>query len=336
MNFLKLISYAAAAVFIIAAVSCKKDDEETTYPYLSGLSFDCPVYVSPEQVVTLTPKGVTHPEGGEVSYSWKVSPSMPKSDTADVFTHKFSDTLGRYTVMCYAFASGYTGDSYSITVNVVKGGLNGSITNTDISETDPNKIVHEGNTYYYKRIGDLEWFRNSLATSSEGTPYVNLDVNSDVFGRYYSYNEAKTACPEGWRLPTEDDWLALAAAVGAESSEKYGVIGDVTSKLLANAYFNGDLMVSYLPEVGDITNDSGLSLIPVGYSNLGDPDAAGDYPAASFFGMNEYAVVWTADAVEGEDMAYYRYLIHNQPDMFTAKGDVNSFGASVRCVRDAE
>ena len=336
MNFRKLISYAAAAVFITAAVSCKKDDEETTYPYLSGLSFDCPIYVSPEQVVTLTPKGVTQPEGVEVSYSWKVSPSMPQSDTADTFTHKFSDTLGRYTVMCYAFAPGYTGDSYSITVNVVKGGLDGSITNTGISENDPNKIVHEGNTYYYKKIGNLEWFRNSLAAPSAGTPYVNLAVNSDVFGRYYSYNEAKTACPEGWRLPSEDDWLSLAAAVGAESSEKYGVIGNVTSKLLANAYFNDDLMVSYLPAVGDITNDSGLSLIPVGYSNLGDPDADGNYPAASFFGMNEYSIVWTADAVDGEDMAYYRYLIYNQPDMFTGKGDVNSFGASVRCVRDAE
>jgi hypothetical protein len=41
--------------------------------------------------------------------------------------------------------------------------------------------------------------------------------------------------------------------------------------------------------------------------------------------------------VEGEEgMAYYRYIIADRPEMLIGKGDVNTFGASVRCVRDAE
>ena len=35
-------------------------------------------------------------------------------------------------------------------------------------------------------------------------------------------------------------------------------------------------------------------------------------------------------------MAYYRYLICDQPDMMIAKGDPKAFGASIRCVRDAQ
>lgn len=333
----KFSSFMMIFLLALTAMSCKKDDEAQTYPSLSGnLYFDCPAYVAPEQVVTLTPKGVSHPDGGEVSYYWKISPSMSQSDTVDVFTRAFSDTLGRYTVICHAFASGYTGDSYQVSVDVVKGGLDGSITNTGIKDTDL-RIYWEGEDYFVDLIGKYEWFRNNLATPSSGTPYVNNDVTSEVFGRYYSYEEALTACPDGWRLPTEEDWMALASELGVNVTQKYETFEGVTSKILANAYYNDVPMVEYWPEVGMLNNDSGLSLLPVGYSNLGDPDADGRYSRASFFGMNNYAVVWTADRVEGdESMAYYRYLVYNQPDMFVGKADVNSFGASVRCVRDVE
>ena len=88
--------------------------------------------------------------------------------------------------------------------------------------------------------------------------------------------------------------------------------------------------------MGDVNNESKLSFIPFGYSNLGTKSVDGKYPQATFEGMYEYLAVWTADAVEGESMAYYRYLRSDLPDMLTGKGDKASFGASVRCVRDAE
>ena len=41
--------------------------------------------------------------------------------------------------------------------------------------------------------------------------------------------------------------------------------------------------------------------------------------------------------MEDDDaMAYYRYIVANQPDLFITKGDKKNFGASVRCVRDVE
>ena len=334
MSLKKLNSLIMVAAITMAAISCKKDEDTTVYPSLSGLHFDCPLFVAQEQVVTMTPKGVVHPEGEEVGYYWKVVPSMSKADTIEVFTHKFSDTLATYSVTCYAFASGYSGSTYSIDVSVVKGGLDQSITKTGIKSIDPSVTVGT-DTYYYKEIAGLEWFRNNLSDRSSGCAYVNEDVTSDVFGRYYSYEEAMTACPEGWRLPTEQDWLALCESVGAAPVEEYSTVENVAAKLFANAEFNGDPMLEYWPVVGDITNEAGLSLIPVGYSNLGEKNASGKYPSAYFQGMNEYAVYWTADTVEdNESMAYYRYLIGDQPDFYVGKGDKNSFGASVRCVRD--
>lgn len=34
------------------------------------------------------------------------------------------------------------------------------------------------------------------------------------YGRLYSWEEAKTACPAGWHLPTEDEWLAILDDTG--------------------------------------------------------------------------------------------------------------------------
>lgn len=325
------------AAFVLVIAACKKDDETEVLPSLSGLYFDCPSYVSPGQAVRLIPHGVKHPDGGVIGYAWKVTPTMTVSDTMDVdeiYVHWFSDTLQTYTVNCSAFAEGYYGVTYSKDVAVVKSGLDQTITGTGIKAAD-SKVTVDKVDYYYTRIGNLDWFRNNLAVKSSGVPYLNEEIMSDIYGRYYNYNEAMTACPEGWRLPTEEDWMSLAEAVGSPAAEKYSTFENVASKLYADVSFNGVQMQAYWPEVGDITNESKLSMFPVGYVNLGNLDNVGTYPGASFNGALEYTVYWTADKYDDE-MAYYRYMITKLPDMLVGTGDVNTFGASVRCVRDAE
>lgn len=336
MSLRKLNSLLLMAALLVAAASCKKEEETVTLPSLSGLYFNCPSFVGPGEAVRMTPAGVTHPEGEEVGYYWKVTPTMSSYDTTDVYVHWFSDTLKTYTVNCYAFADGYNGTSFSKDVMVVKSGLDGSLTQTGIKASDP-KVTVNGIDYYYKKVGDLEWFRNNLAVGNCGTAYVNEEITSDIFGRFYNYEEAMAACPEGWRLPTEEDWMSLAEAAGSPVSKKYEAFDDVASELLVSALFNSVQFIEYWPEVGDITNSCGVSLLPFGYANLGNRNESGKYPNASFDGIFDYAVYWTADKVDGEDgMAYYRYIYVNQPGMLVGKGDVNTFGASVRCVRDAQ
>lgn len=335
MSLKKLSTLFFIAAFVFVAASCDKDEDSTTSPSLTGLTFDCPRFVNPDQEVVLTAEGVVQPDGVEVGYYWRVTPTMTQYDTVKVFKHTFTDTLQTCTVNCYAYAKGYTGASFSREVVVVKGGLDGSLKGRGINAGDP-KVTVDGEDYYYVRIGDLDWFRNNLAKGGKGVPYLNSEAISNVLGRYYTYNEAVSACPDGWRLPTEEDWMSLAAAVGSPATEKYSVFENVASKLFADVTFNGTQLFQYWPEVGDITNSSKLSVVPCGFSNLGPIAADGTYPGASFDGIFEYAVMWTADKVDGEDMAYYRYMFHELPDMLVGQGDVNTFGASVRCVRDAK
>ena len=349
MKISKFISLFIIAASVMAAVSCKKDDDSTALPSLGGaLSFYAPLFIEPGQTLTMTPSGVEHPENEGLGYYWSVSPVMDSADTTRLenglspeglesdgsFTFTFPDSLAVYTVRAYAFAEGYTGKSAERLVTTVKPGLDGSLTNTGIVASDAH-ITVDGQDYYYCQIGGLEWFRNNVATTNGGAPYSNAEIMTNVFGRFYNYEDALNACPEGWRLPTEEDWLALGAAMGT-TAEKYGTIRGVAAGLMADSQFNGITMWDYWPEVGTLTNSSKFSAVPAGYMNLGQ-EVDGAYPEADSNGVYEYATFWTADSVDGDDtMAYYRYIVDNQPDLFITKGDKKNFGASVRCVRDAE
>lgn len=117
------------------------------------LRFSIPEYISPKDVLIITPRGLSHPEGKGIGYSWRVSPGMSKSDTTRLengltpeghesdgsFRYHFPDSLGTYTVSCYGFADGYTSSYASAYTTVVKGGLNGTIKGTGILTTDKDQ-----------------------------------------------------------------------------------------------------------------------------------------------------------------------------------------------------
>lgn len=350
MSLRKLYPIVLAAAIVLSAASCKKDKETESLPSLEGmLTFDLPAFVKPKEVLIMKPKGLKHPDGKNIGYYWKVTPGMTKNDTTRYenglnadghesdgsFRYHFPDSLGTFTVNCYGFATGYNSGYASSYTTVVKGGLDGSITGTGIA-ADDSKVTIDGISYYYTSHNDLDWFRNNLANPSYGASYSNIDAMLDVFGNFYSYEEAMNACPDGWRLPTDAEWAALADTIDPESNAAAGEpFAGIAADLMADVKFNGTKMWEYWPNVGEITNSSKLSFIPAGYANLGEKNEAGKYPTASFFGVYEYAAFWTADRVEGEDdMAYYRYIICDQPDIQIGKGDIHTFGANVRCVRE--
>lgn len=361
MSLRKLKSMLIVAAIAVAAVSCKKKDEDLNINYVDGkLGFELPEFIHPGQVLTMTPRGLEHPDGGEIGYYWKVTPTMPNTfDTTRFlngldrngkpsdgsYTFKFSDTLQTYTVYCNGFSEGYSTSSVNYKTTAVKPGPEQSIKGIGIDLDNDPYVKIGGIEYYYTTIGGLDWMRQDLSYSAVGTPFRKSKAMDGVFGLYFSYEEAIKACPEGWRLPTDAEWVYLATSFNGNTENNaidcnvyiHNTIPGVAGKLAADAYFNDIKMWEYWPSMGKITNESKMGMIPTGYANLGPADKDGNHPSAEFYGTYEYAAYWTADKVEGEDgMAYYRYIYCKNPDLMTAKGDTKTFGAAVRCVRDLE
>lgn len=350
MSIKKLNSIFWVTVALLASVSCKKDDD-TTSPSLNGtLTFNVTEFVTPGHLMTMTPKGLSHPEGEGIGYSWKVTPGMTTADTVRLqsglspagkpsdgsFSYRFRDSLATFNVSCTGFASGYTSSYASAYVTVVKPGLDETLTGTGI-KADDKCIAVDGTRYYFTNPSrTLDWMRNNLAIEPYGAPYANAEATSTILGRYYSYEEAVKVCPEGWRLPTDKEWRELAELINNDcKAGPYETIPGIAADFMADVSFNSNKMWEYWPQVGEITNKAQIAVIPAGYANLGERSEDGKYPNASFLGAYEYAVFWTADMVEDEPgMAYYRYIFCDQPDMYIGKADISTFGASVRCVRD--
>ncbi|MCB0571271.1 MAG: caspase family protein [Phaeodactylibacter sp.] len=69
---------------------------------------------------------------------------------------------------------------------------------------------------YYRTatFGGQLWMAQNLGFQAQGLCYNRQDTLCRQYGRLYTWDEALQACPEGWRLPTDDDWWALAALYG--------------------------------------------------------------------------------------------------------------------------
>ena len=200
----KTMKILAVAAIAVAAAACKKNEETTTLPSLEGrVTFSIDRFIGINEKVTMTASGAINPSGGEITYTWAVNPAISESDeddetgenssTGTEFTLDFGDRLRTYTVTCSASASGYYGISSSRSTTVVRPGLDGegSITGTDISGLE-SIAAENGGKYYYRTIGGLDWFVQNLAdkepvspdTDEYGIPYGNVEVMSDIFGRY--------------------------------------------------------------------------------------------------------------------------------------------------------
>ena len=81
------------------------------------------------------------------------------------------------------------------------------------------KDPRDGKEYPTVKIGGIEWFRDDLDyddredyTGGMGDFFPGLHVPSykeEGSSRFYGFDEAKHACPDGWEIPSRSDWIDL-------------------------------------------------------------------------------------------------------------------------------
>lgn len=331
---LKRILLPAVVVAVLAAVpGCKKED--TSSKTLDGyLSLKLPGFMGGGETKTFmidTLMTLICPDGEPIGYYF-YDPATTVYDTlvtADgtirkhYYTYTAPNQAGDAKLTLGGFlskTSSYSGFSTTTKTVVVFPGLSGSgsITGFDKESSLTFTDSRDGKTYYSARIGGQEWMRQNLAWSGAGVPFDGCEVMTDVFGRYYTWEEAQTACPEGWRLPTDAEVTALKAGAAAASD-----IPDLAGKLMADLYFNETKMWEYWRTV-KITDELCFSAIPVGYGT-------GAGKSFDFEGDLEYAVFWTADEEEG--LGICRYIYQDKDIVYRGRMSKTEFVAPVRCVR---
>jgi uncharacterized protein (TIGR02145 family) len=129
-------------------------------------------------------------------------------------------------------------------------------------------------------------------------------------------------CPEGWRLPSDEDWMELEKFLGMSLKElnketDRGVKSNIAGKLKTNdPTFWGDNIR---------TNESGFTALPGGRRDIWHTER--EYVFRSW---GKSAVFWTSSE-KNDTHAINRYIIDSSIER---EARSKNAGFSIRCIKD--
>jgi len=203
----------------------------------------------------------------------------------------------------------------------------------------------DGYTYDLVVIGDQCWFAENLrtehytngdsipgnltnaqwqATNEGAQAYYDNDLELlDLYGRlynWYSVEDGRGLCPNGWHVPSDEDWMILEIELGMSESEansmgQRGTDEGVQTKAssVGNPPWDG-------------SNISGFTMLPGGYRQ-------GAYGIGTTAYLGSYGYCWSS--TPGYTNGYIRTWISNvntiSRDLYP---DGPRVGVSIRCIKD--
>lgn len=189
----------------------------------------------------------------------------------------------------------------------------------------------DGNHYTWVRIGERKWMASNLRVTHfrSGEPisaivtsaawasadhaacssYDNLASLAGEFGLLYNgyaVNHPDGLCPEGWEVPVEADWQALAAAAGGELSAGPSLKAARHWQSVTNA----------------ANNQLGFAALPAGKREAN---------TGHFTGLRNAAKWWSSQQVTAEQAIVAG--LKAESDNFLLEVSSLNAGLSVRCVK---
>jgi uncharacterized protein (TIGR02145 family) len=210
----------------------------------------------------------------------------------------------------------------------------------------------DGNKYNTVKIGTQVWTVENLKTTkyNNGNPipnvtdndewaglttgaycnYDNLESNVATYGRLYNWYAVNTGklAPEGWHVPTDDDWIILEEYLIANGYNYDGTLeenklakslGAKTGWELDEYSFSGS--VSLAPEKN---NSTGFSALPGGGRSCDD----------GIFGGIRWQGYWWSSSESFKNYAYSRAMNCVDEEFYELRDSNKRIGKSVRLVKD--
>lgn len=192
----------------------------------------------------------------------------------------------------------------------------------------------DGEQYGWVEYGGLQWmtenYRYDTGDYSTCRNYIDdndwIDYaqrqtstrNRAKYGMYYTLSGARAACPDGWRLPTDDDWKSLEEATGMSRKDvgRTGWRGSSAWSLLATK-----------------EHDSYARMLLGGYVTYHTYTNLRNFSRLK----GAWGFYWTStlDPDKEGDFYYYRKFAYNRDGVCRESMEPEGQMLSVRYVRDA-
>jgi uncharacterized protein (TIGR02145 family) len=194
-------------------------------------------------------------------------------------------------------------------------------------------VSYGGKTYNTVLVGDQCWLKENLNIGAlingsenqsqndifEKYCYNNLESNCSIYGGLYQWDEMRNydslsecqgICPEGWHIPSDNEWTMLTNFLGGENTA-----GGKLKEVGLSHWFS--------PNLG-ATNSSHFTCLPAGQRVISN----------NFFeNLNIIAPFWSSTENSLPDEAWARNMSFNQENI--SKSTTNKLtGNSVRCLKN--
>ncbi|MFA7287490.1 MAG: fibrobacter succinogenes major paralogous domain-containing protein [Melioribacteraceae bacterium] len=173
----------------------------------------------------------------------------------------------------------------------------------------------DGNTYQAKKIGNKYWMIENFKAQKSQTGqtlqgiyvYENNTSNSTAYGRLYTWNAAVEATPDGWHLPSKEEWEELINAQGGS-----GAAG-------GNLKETGTIRWNS-PNTG-ATNSSGLTAVGSGFRG----------PDGIYYDLGKHGSYWgTANSAKDP---FCVYIYHNSVNVISEVSPIDKTSGIAFAVR---
>ncbi len=307
---------------------------------------------------TATSGGTVSSSGGAavtqrgVVYSTNPNPTVIDNLTIDgnglgSFVSQLESLEPGTTYYLRAYATNSVGTSYgnelSFTTAIQGGNPCGGI--TTITDAD-------GNVYNTIEIGTQCWTKENLKTTvyDNGNPidspgsnnwawenntigaYAWYDNNAnwkDLYGALYNWhavNNADKLCPDGWHVPTDDDWSTLIAFVGDASTQAGNRLKSCRQE---NSPLGGECNTTAHPRWNSHdthygTDEHDFAALPGGHRNT----------QGNYFVLGIDGFFWSASETTNSAQAWARTIGYSEGAVFQNQLD-KAQGMAVRCIKTA-
>ena len=178
------------------------------------------------------------------------------------------------------------------------------------------KDPRDGQVYRTIKVEGREWFAQNVNYNVEGHSWCYEDKENYCTrgGRLYDLEGARKACPEGWHLPRDREWMDLLTGLthcydGVDKCEKFA------NKMKATTGWQG----------GGGTDEYGFSIFSSGYRKMIGKSIV------RYEDMGEYAGFWSAQ--NGRNETIWIWAMGRMSDQMVRQlvpSKTNAY--SVRCI----
>ena len=326
----KIAHFSIVIAFLMGVAvtfdACKKEEEKSNQP--------------PSCLIIAPTNGQEIVKGDSVT----ISVNADDGDGSIEEVRFFVDGIEKATTISFPYNYNWNTSSESIGSHLLKAT---SIDNSGDSNSDEITVVitdgitgafidpRDGQTYNTVIIGNQKWFAENLNYETTDSWCYEIDVyNCNIYGRLYDWatvmngeessNEVPSGvqgiCPDGWHLPSDNEWKILEMYLGLSQSEadKIGERGTNEGGKLKETR-----TTHWNPPNTGASNSSGFTALPGGIRSFTD-----EY----FYHLGGYGHWWSATEHDSEHAWSRRLFYYNAK---VSRGEPNKeYGFSVRCLKD--